>query len=68
MQQFAEKYVEVLFFDGTYKVNIGGFGLHAILCEDSKGHGRPLRYAFARRETSESLKSALAKILALALL
>ncbi|XP_037285943.2 uncharacterized protein LOC119178793 isoform X1 [Rhipicephalus microplus] len=53
--QLLEKYPEVLFFDGTYKVNKEGYILHSILCEDGTSHGRPVCYAFVQRETSEVL-------------
>ncbi|XP_072143941.1 uncharacterized protein [Dermacentor andersoni] len=65
MAQLAEKYPEVLFFDGTYKVNKEGYILHSVLCEDGTSHGRPVCYAFVQRETSEILKSFLETFLCL---
>ncbi|KAM7303270.1 uncharacterized protein ISCGN_013243 [Ixodes scapularis] len=63
MRQFTENYSEVLFFDGTYKVNIEGYILHSVLCEDSTSHGRPICYMFVQRETKEILQAAIAKFL-----
>lgn len=65
MRQLTENYPKVLFFDGTYKANLEGYVLHAVLCQDPTGHGRPVCYAFVQRETSDIVQSALEKFLEL---
>nr|XP_037276819.1 uncharacterized protein LOC119169923 [Rhipicephalus microplus] len=53
MREILEKYPEILFIDGTYKVNIEGYILYSILVQDGRGRGRPVCYAFLRNETTE---------------
>ncbi|XP_075738923.1 uncharacterized protein LOC142784443 [Rhipicephalus microplus] len=53
MREILEKYPEILFIDGTYKVNIEGYILYSILVQDGCGRGRPVCYAFLRNETTE---------------
>jgi len=50
---------EMLFIDGTYKVNKYGFPLYQIMVEDNCGHGRCIMYAFLASET----RSAISKML-----
>lgn len=53
----------VLFMDGTYKVNAEEFVLYSILCEDGRAHGRPVCYAIVRSETANILRSLLKRFL-----
>ncbi|XP_050038259.3 uncharacterized protein [Dermacentor andersoni] len=52
MREMFEKYPEVIFVDGTYKVNRENYVLYSILVEDGRGHGRCVCYAFVRNETT----------------
>ncbi|XP_049524246.1 zinc finger SWIM domain-containing protein 1-like [Dermacentor silvarum] len=61
MREILEKYPEILFIDGTYKVNIEGYILYSILIEDGGGRGRPVCYAFLRNETTEIVQAMFAK-------
>ncbi|RUS68717.1 hypothetical protein EGW08_023520 [Elysia chlorotica] len=46
---------EVIYMDGTYRVNQSGYPLYQLMVEDSAGRGRPVFYAFVRLETSDLL-------------
>lgn len=61
MREILEKYPEILFIDGTYKVNIEGYILYSILVEDGGGRGRPVCYAFLQNETTEIVEAMFAK-------
>nr|XP_054932886.1 uncharacterized protein LOC126541786 isoform X2 [Dermacentor andersoni] len=61
MREILEKYPEILFIDGTYKVNIEGYILYSILVEDGGGRGRPVCYAFLQNETTEIVQAMFAK-------
>lgn len=61
MKVLTSKFSSVLFIDATYKVNIEGFPLYTIMCEDGNGIGRPLCYIFVRNEETKIVKTALKK-------
>lgn len=42
---------EVLFVDGTYRVNKYGYPLYQIMIHDATGHGRCIMYSFLQSET-----------------
>ncbi|XP_063215902.1 uncharacterized protein LOC134527287 [Bacillus rossius redtenbacheri] len=63
MKNLASKYSDVLMIDGTYKVNAEGYPLYCVLCEDGKGHGKPISYVFVRNETEVVLSKAFVKVL-----
>ncbi|XP_049512631.1 uncharacterized protein LOC125940449 [Dermacentor silvarum] len=56
MREMFEKYPEVIFVDGTYKVNRENYVLYSILVEDGRGRGRCVCYAFVRNETTEIVR------------
>ena len=58
MKLDAAKYHDVLFVDGTYKVNMEGYPLYPFLVQDGNGKGRPVAFAFVRNETYETLSAA----------
>ena len=53
------KYPEVLFLDGTYKINRHGYPLYQFMVQDNIGRGRAVFYAFVQCETSAVLKRVL---------
>ena len=65
MKQLAEKFCDVLFIDGVYKVNIEGFPLYTVLCEDGTGRGRAVCYMFVENESKEVLNSAFTEFISL---
>lgn len=54
MREMFEKYPEVIFVDGTYKVNRKNYVLYSILVAD--GRGRCVCYASVRNETPEIVR------------
>lgn len=53
LSRLAEKYPEVLYFDGTYRVNLEEYVLHSVLRQDPTGKCWTVCCAFVQRETSE---------------
>ena len=52
----GQAYPEVLFMDGTYKVNKYDFSLYQIMVQDGSGHGRCIMYSFLSAETQDLLR------------
>ncbi|XP_070563064.1 zinc finger SWIM domain-containing protein 3-like [Ptychodera flava] len=55
MKLLYNQYPDVLFIDGTYKVNIEGYPLYAFLIEDGEGKGRAVGYAFVKNEKKDTI-------------
>ena len=41
-RELYDQYPEIIFVDGTYKLNVEGFPLYPIMCEDDNGKGRQI--------------------------
>lgn len=63
MQETLEKYPDILFVDGTYKVNIENYVLYTVMVQDGHERGRAVCYAFLRHETDEIVRAALEKFI-----
>ena len=50
MHDLYSKYPEVLFVDGTYKLNVEEYPLYPIMCQDGNGKGRPVAYFWVKNE------------------
>ena len=58
MKDLVLRFPEILFVDGTYKLNCEGYPLYPIMCQDSNGRGRPVAYLWVKDESKESLTHA----------
>ena len=56
MKDLVQRFPDILFVDGTYKLNSEGYPLYPIMCQDSNGKGRPV--AYVKDESKESLTHA----------
>lgn len=63
MRETLQKYPEILILDRSYNVNIEGYILYSILCEDGCGRDRGVCYAFLQRETSAIVCSVFVKFI-----
>ena len=57
---FAQ-FPEMVFVDGTYKVNKYGFPLYHVMIQDNLGRGRTVFYAFVSNETAPMLSRMMAE-------
>ena len=53
------QFPELLFIDGTYKVNKYNYPLYMILAQDNLGRGWAVFYAFVHSETGDMMKAVL---------
>lgn len=58
MRVLAEQFSSICFINAMYKVNLEGFPLYTIMCEDCHGTGRLLCYIFEAIERSSTVKPA----------
>ncbi len=58
MTQNFVRFSEVLFMDGTYRINVQHYVLIVFLVQDSHGFGQPAGLCFVRREDDESVTKA----------
>ena len=55
MAAYAEKYNDIMFVDGTYKLNIEGYPLYPFLVEDATSKGRAFAFVYVKNDTCEIL-------------
>ena len=60
MMQMYLQYPEIIFMDGTYKINKYSYPLYMILIQDNLGSCRAVFYTFLRSETADMMNSLIA--------
>ncbi|XP_067866046.1 zinc finger SWIM domain-containing protein 3 [Heterodontus francisci] len=55
MKAYMQAFPELLFMDGTYKMNKCGYPLYQVMVQDNVGRGRAVFYAMVRNETAQML-------------
>ena len=57
MQQLHGKYGEVLFIDGTYKINKNDYSYYLMIVEDGNGHSQVVGVSLCAFERNEIIQS-----------
>jgi len=63
MLHVGAAYPEVLFIDGTYKVNKYGYPLYQIMVHDAIGRGRSIMYAFLYSENAACIEDMMCNVI-----
>ena len=57
MQNLYSEYPEILFIDGTYKLNVEGYPLYPILCQDYDSKAKPVIFGSKTNQLKPSIKN-----------